>query len=254
MRFAVIDAHAHCGKGDTYPPQAIEDYHAAVKGSDIHGVVMFPPVSEIYDRYDPAFEDSPQWQEQRRKANHYLLSLEGWGLTIFPFFFIWNDFAVEQLMPAHRGIKWHRHGNEPPYHYQDPRCRLALAAIRQRNLPVCLEEEWSHSLAFIDEMAPDLKIIIPHCGLLNGGFERFCRAGIWERPNIFTDTSLVSPSVITAYVEHYGYSRIMFGSDFPFGDPVGQYRQIARLGLSDSEKEAILAGNVRNLLAPLSGA
>ena len=253
MRFAVIDAHAHCGKGDTYPPQAIEDYYAAVKGSDILGVVVFPPVSEIYDRYDPAFQDTPQWQEQRRKANDYLLTLEGWGLTVFPFFFMWNDFAVEQLTPAHRGIKWHRHGNEPPYHYQDPRCQLALDAIRQRNLPICLEEEWSHTLHFINELAPDLRIIIPHCGLLNGGFERFCRADIWERPNIFTDTSLVSSTVITAYVKRYGCRRIMFGSDFPFGDPVQECQKIVQLDLPEGEKEALLMGNLQSLLTAVTG-
>lgn len=144
MRCAVIDAHAHCGRQERYPPQAIEDYYAAVQGSDILGVVVFPPVLEIYDRYDPAFEDSPQWREGRRKANEYLLTLEGYGLAVFPFFFIWNDFAVDQLTPAHRGIKWHRHGDEPRYHYDDPRCQRAIEGIRQRNLPVCTTSRDSH--------------------------------------------------------------------------------------------------------------
>ena len=250
MRFAAIDAHAHCGRGDTYPPQAFEDYYGAVKGSDILGVVLFPPVLEIYDRYDPAFEDTPEWQERRQRANDYLLTLEGWGLAVFPFFFIWNDFAVEKLAPVHRGIKWHRHANEPPYHYQDPRCEAAIAEIRRRNLLVCLEEEWSVTLQFINELASDLRIIIPHCGLLNGGFERFCSAGIWERPNIFTDTSLVPRDMITEYVKQYGCTRIMFGSDFPFGDPVDECQKILRLELSESEKEAMLMANVQALLAP----
>ncbi len=252
MRCAVIDAHAHCGRQERHPPQAIEDYYAAVQGSDILGVVVFPPVIEIYDRYDPAFEDSPPWPEGRRKANEYLLTLEGYGLAVFPFFFIWNDFAVDQLTPAHCGIKWHRHGDEPRYHYDDPRCQRAIEAIRQRNLPVCLEEEWSHTLHFIDTLAPDLRIIIPHCGLLNGGFEAFCRHDIWERPNIYTDTSLVSPAVIRTYVERYGSGRIMFGSDFPFGDPVQECRKILKLGLSEGEQEALLLGNVQNLLAASS--
>ena len=111
-------------------------------------------------------------------------------------------------------------GDEPHYDYQDPKCKAALDEIRRRNMPICLEEEWHHTLYFINELAPDLKIIIPHCGLLNGGFERFCRAGIWERPNIFTDTALAPSPVIAEYVRDYGHARIMFGSDFPFGDPV----------------------------------
>ena len=110
MRFAIIDAHAHCGKQDNSSPQTIEDYYHAVRGSDILGVVMFPPVMAIYDRYDPHFKDTPEWQMRRQTANSYLLTLEGWGLVVFPFFFIWNDFAVDQLSDGHRGIKWHRHG------------------------------------------------------------------------------------------------------------------------------------------------
>ena len=252
MRFAVVDAHAHCGKEDRYPPQAIEDYYAAVKGSDILGVVVFPPVMEIYDRYDPAFKDTPQWQEQRRKANNYLLTLDGWGLVVFPFFFMWNDFAVEQLTPAHRGIKWHRHGNEPRYHYQDPQCELAIEAIRRRNLPICLEEEWSHTLHFINELAPDLKIIIPHCGLLNGGFERFCRDGIWERPNIFTDTSLVSSSDHHDVCETLWIQQDHVRVRFPFGDPVQECQKILKLELPAGAKEALLMANVQSLLTPAS--
>jgi uncharacterized protein len=249
MRFAIIDAHAHCGKQDIDPGQTIEDYYAAVQGSDILGVVMFPPVMGIYDRYDPDFEDTPEWQMRRQRANNYVLTLEGWGLSVFPFFFIWNDFAVAQLTDRHRGIKWHRHAGEPHYDYRDPQCRAALAEIRRRHMPVVFEEEWHHTLYFINELAPDLKIIIPHCGLLNGGFERFCRAGIWERPNIFTDTALAPSAVIAAYVRDYGHTRIMFGSDFPFGDPVQECQKILELEISEAEKEALLMGNVQALLA-----
>ena len=249
MRFAIIDAHAHCGKPDIDPGQDIEDYYAAVKGSDILGVVMFPPVMGIYDRYDPDFEDTREWQMRRRSANSYLLTLEGWGLVVFPFFFVWNDFAVDQISDGHRGIKWHRHGGEPHYDYRDPGCKAALDEIRRRNMPITFEEEWPHTLRFINELASDLKIIIPHCGLLNGGFERFCREGIWERPNIFTDTALAPSHVIAEYVRDYGHSRIMFGSDFPFGDPVRECQKILDLELSDEEQEAVLMGNISALLA-----
>ncbi len=124
-----------------------------------------------------------------------------------------------------------------------------LHEIRRRNMPICFEEEWHHTLHFINELAPDLKIIIPHCGLLNGGFERFCRAGIWERPNIFADTALAPSPVIAAYVRDYGHTRIMFGSDFPFGDPVQESQKILKLKLSEAEQQALLMGNVQTLLA-----
>jgi predicted TIM-barrel fold metal-dependent hydrolase len=108
-------------------------------------------------------------------------------------------------------------------------------------------------LYFINELAPDLKIIIPHCGLLNGGFERFSRSGIWERPNIFTDTALAPSRTIAEYVKNYGHTRIMFGSDFPFGDPVQEYRKIMALELDAAEKAAILMGNILALLSNVNG-
>jgi uncharacterized protein len=253
MPFTVIDSHAHCGIQDRFPPQSLEDYLAEVKGSDISGVAMFAPVMEIYDRNDPDFVDTSEWQQRRRQANSYLLSLgEDGRLEVFPFFFIWNDFAADQLTHQHRGIKWHRHGDEPRYHYEDPRCAEAIDAIRRCNLPVVFEEEWEHTVHFIDELASGVRVIIPHCGLLNGGFERFCRHQMWERPNIYTDTSLVPPHLVSAYVQRYGCDRILFGSDFPFGDPVYEYRKILRLGLSEREKAAILAGNFQNLMSTLS--
>lgn len=249
MPFSVIDAHAHCGQNDPFPPQAFEDYLAEVKGTDIAGVVMFAPVMEVYDRYDAEFVDTAQWQERRRQANQYILDLDCHFLEVFPFFFIWNDFAVEQLSDRHRGIKWHRHAGEPPYLYDDPRCRTAIDEIRRRKLPVCFEEEWHHTIRFIDEIGKDLRIIIPHCGLLNGGFERFCKHGIWNRPNIFTDTSLVPSRLIKAYLNAYGHKRIMFGSDFPFGDPMGEYRKIVDLDVSPHVRADLLGGNARRLLA-----
>ena len=50
-------------------------------------------------------------------------------------------------------------------------------------------------------------------------------------------------------MEHYGHTRIMYGSDFPFGDPVEEYRKIVEMELAEAEKEAILMGNIQALLS-----
>ena len=138
---AVIDAHAHCGVIDRSFAQSFEDYEQQAAGTDIGGVALFSPVLEIYDRHDFHFTDTPAWRLLRQKSNASLLLLKSANLTIFPYFFIWNDFAVEQVTTAHRGIKWHRHAGEPVYCYDDPKCRAALDEIRRRHLPVVLEEE-----------------------------------------------------------------------------------------------------------------
>lgn len=245
----IIDAHAHCGRQDRFPPQDLRDYVACLRGGGIGGAVMMSPVMEIYDRYDPDFQDTPQWRARRAESNEYLLGIGSPDFTVYPFFFIWNDFAVEGIAPGHKGIKWHRHPDEPVYEYRNPKCAAAIDAIRGRNMPVLLEEEFSNTLFFINELAPGLKVIIPHLGFLNGGYELFRRRDIFAMPNIYADTALAPVSEIKDYIKRYGHERIMYGSDFPFGDPESELRKVLGLGLTEEQREAIVGGNVAKLLA-----
>jgi len=244
----IIDAHAHCGRIDRFPPQDLRDYLGYIGGSGIKGAVMFSPVMEIYDRYDPEFMDTGDWRRRRAESNEYLLSVGTKEFRVYPYFFIWNDFAVEQLTGAHKGIKWHRHPDEPVYNYDDPRCAAAIEEIRRRNMPVCLEEEFENTLRFINELAPGIKIIIPHLGLLNGGYDLFRRRAIWEMPNIYADTALAPAGDIRDYVSRYGCERLMFGSDFPFGNPASELKKILRLNLTGEQQEAIIGSSVLRLL------
>ena len=90
----------------------------------------------------PSFTDTPAWQACRRRAHQYLLDLKDPEIAIYPYFFVWNDFAWEDLGPEYVAIKWHRHPDEPEYHYDDPRCREFLQVVRERRLPILLEESW----------------------------------------------------------------------------------------------------------------
>ena len=248
MTFNIIDAHAHCGRLDVFPPQDLHDYISHIGGSGIGGAVMFSPVIEIYDRYDPHFRDTGEWRRTRAESNGYLLSVGTPGFEVYPYFFIWNDFAVEQLTAAHKGIKWHRHPGEPSYNYDDPKCAAAIEEIRRRNMPVCLEEEYENTLYFINELAPGVKVIIPHCGMLNGGYDLLRRHGIWEMPGIYADTALAPAGDISDYISRYGCERLLFGSDFPFGDPVSELHKILGLKLTGEQERAIIGLNITKLL------
>jgi len=251
MPTEIIDAHVHCGRQSAEPPQDIADYRSLLAGTGISAAAMFAPVMEVYDRHDPHFQDTPEWQARRARANAYLLSLSAPDFEVIPYFFIWNDFAVDQLAPAHRGIKWHRHPNEPTYRCDDPHCRAAIQEIRRRNLPVCLEESLENTLRFVNELAPGVRTIIPHCGRLNGGYEALRGSGVWERPNIYTDTSpsRTPPEMIADYIRRYGHGRILFGSDFPFGTPRSALDNVLRLRLPADVEEDVLGRNLRRLLA-----
>ncbi len=246
---SVIDAHAHCGVIDRSMSQSFEAYARQLAGTDIRGVALFSPVLEIYDRYDFHFTDTPAWRLRRQKSNAYLLSLDPAELTVFPYFFIWNDFAVEQLTAAHCGIKWHRHAGEPVYCYDDTKCRAAVDEIRRRNLPVVLEEEFDNTIRFVLELVEGVTVIIPHLGLLNGGFQSIAEAGLWERKNVWADTALASEYEIREYLRRYGHSRLLFGSDFPFGSPSAELRKVRSLGLDPEVEAAVLSNNFLRLQA-----
>lgn len=240
---SIIDSHAHCGVIDRSWPQSFEDYARQLIGTDIAGAALYSPVMEIYDRYDPFFTDTTEWQQRRTDSNAYLLSLDSPGLTVYPYFFIWNDFAVDQLTPAHCGIKWHRHPGEPVYCYETPKCRDAIDEIRQRKLPIVLEEELANTVQFIREMANGATVIIPHLGGLNGGFHAIAEAGLWELENVWADTALASRNEIGEYTRRYGFHRLMFGSDFPFGTPPSELEKVRSLGLDPGVEAAVLGGN-----------
>jgi hypothetical protein len=206
----IIDSHIHCGKGVPY-----ETIVPFLEKSGIEGVCLFAPVEEVYDRYDPDFQDTPEWQLKRKNANRYLLELSRTNRGIFPYLFVWNDFACEELSLGYRGIKWHRHEGEPPYNYADKRCKQLIERIIEFNLPIVFEESYSNTLNFINKLAPDATVIIPHLGWLNGGFFTFDSSGIWEKEKVYADSSLASSQEIKMFLRKCCSERLLFGSDFP---------------------------------------
>ena len=168
------------------------------------GVGIIPPVEDVYDRSDPQFTDTPDWQACRRRAHRYLLELQDPEIDTFPYFFVWNDFAWEELGPEYRAIKWHRHPDEPRYQYDQLRCRKFLQVVRERGLPILLEESFENTLFFLERLAPDLPVIIPHLGGLNGGYRRLIDAGVWQRPRTYADTSTADPAEIEDFLGRYG--------------------------------------------------
>ena len=242
----IIDSHIHCGVQHSDLPFA--EIAPLLREAGITDCCLFAPVEDIYDRDDFHFQDNTHWQQARRAANRDLLDLAEAGEAIFPYLFVWNDFAIEELRRPYRGIKWHRHSYEPIYHYDDPRCGRMLAEITRRRLPVVLEESFDNTLRFVERLAPEAVIIIPHLGGLNGGYQALDRAGVWQRDNVYADTALASPQEMRHFLEHYGPHKLLFGSDYPFGLPAGELRKIERLDLDPADFEQVVAGTVLGLL------
>jgi hypothetical protein len=213
---------------------------------------MFPPVMEVYNRRDPRFHDTPEWQARRARANEYLLGLSRRPLTpkVYPFLFVWNDFRVDELDRGYVGIKWHRHPNEPEYRYDAPACKVMWRAIRDRGLPILLEEEFRHTLKFVREWAPDVRILIPHTGNLNGGYEALKEAGVWGLPNVYTDSSGgLSAEAVQRYVDDFGPERLVFGSDYPFSAPARSLEVLHAVRMKGTDREHVLSRSFLRFIA-----
>lgn len=239
MDMPVLDAHTHCGL--TVP---FEDLSREWELGAIHGGVVFSPVEEIYDRYDSYFTDSDDYRRSRRRVHDYLLNL-GATRNIFPFFFIWNDFAP--IPAGFVGIKWHRHPGEPVYLYESPQCQNKIDEICTKRLPIVLEEEFANTLSFIKMISERTVVIIPHMGGLNGGYYKLKKAGIFENEMVWVDTALASRQEIDDFADAYGIGRMMFGSDYPFGIPAIEKRKVTEC-LSGEDRAAVLSGNLLKLL------
>lgn len=245
MNFDIIDCHLHCGVQNV--PWGWEKKRPLLTAAGIRGVGIIPPVEDVYDRADPTFIDTPAWQACRRRAQRYLLDLKDPEIRFYPYFFVWNDFAWEELSPKYVAIKWHRHPDEPAYHYDDPRCREFLALVRHRKIPILLEESLENTLFFLDKLASDLPVIIPHLGGLNGGYVPLDRHGVWGRPLVYADTSTAALPEIKDFIRRYGSDRLLFGSDFPFSQPQTELDKILSLNLPEAQTQAILGDNFRRL-------
>ncbi len=266
MDFRIIDSHVHCGIQNV--SWGWEHVWPLLNAAGIEGVGLIPPVEDVYDRFNRRFIDSHFWQDCRRRAHGYLLCLNdgcrgcseedhrgkdpgqtcpSCKIKIYPYFFVWNDFAKEDLTSSYVGIKWHRHPDEPEYQYDNPRCREFLEVVRARRLPILLEESFENTLLFLDHLAGGIPVVIPHLGALNGGFDNLKKAGIWDSPQVYADSAAAAPQDLEEFLGHYGSDRLIFGSDFPFGHPKAELGKIFALNLPDNQTQAILGDNFRRL-------
>jgi predicted TIM-barrel fold metal-dependent hydrolase len=242
----IIDSHIHCGVQNVSLP--IETIRGYLREGGIDGACLFAPVEDIYNRYDYHFQDNAAWINCRQMANEYLLGLQQSRTDIHAYYFVWNNFKKEELKKGYKGVKWHRHEDEPVYHYDDPLCEAFLQAVYNLQLPILLEESFENTLCLIKRIDGRTPVIIPHLGMLNGGFQMLFHSGVWDDKTIYADTALASSWEIARFLEKYGSARLLFGSDFPFGSPAQELQKIRRLSLDAEDLENVIGRNFLKLI------
>ncbi|MDD2443760.1 MAG: amidohydrolase family protein [Desulfotomaculaceae bacterium] len=229
-----LDSHVHCGL--TIP---FEEILSLWKDAKIEGGALISPVEEIYNRYDSDFVDSDYYRQSRSRVHSYLESLA--SRWVFAYWFVWNDFAKPR--EGFAGIKWHRHTNEPKYKYKSKECDDFIEHVCSLRLPVMIEDEFHNTMELVNRINRRTVVIIPHFGGLNGGYVRLKQAGLFENPMVYVDTALAYPGEIRDFAADYQVDRILFGSDYPFGDPAYERHKLERL-FTGRAREQVLAQNL----------
>ena len=239
----IIDNHVHCGN-NVYKSFTPIEIKQNLDEAGAHGAVIFAFPEDMY-----RIEDSPEW---RVKANDYVLKVSGsMEKTIYPFYFVWNDYIVPDNLDHYAGIKWHRHWDEPKYDYDDPGCHEMLKAIKALDLPVLIEEEYGNTVRFVREN-PELKIIIPHMGGINGGCDKM--DVFFGNPNVYFDTAVAKLGDIKRILDSVGAERVIFGSDVSgtsepfFNFTRVELAKVRQLELDEESMARILSRNMESLI------
>jgi predicted TIM-barrel fold metal-dependent hydrolase len=114
-------------------------------------------------------------------------------------------------------------------------------------LPVIIEEEFHHTAELVNRFNGRTVAIVPHLGMLNGGYQRLKGAGLFENPAVYVDTALAGIREIEDFAACYGVERILFGSDFPFGNPAHERTKVEKI-FNGEDLEKVLSRNLLGLL------
>ena len=244
----IIDAHVHIGRHHL----PIEEIDALLKASGIERAVVFAD-PESYD----IVNDSAYALEAARRVGYFAFYY--YGGNAYSGERPYKELFVPDSFDQYNGVKWHcwfspAHDGGLRYSYpinmdevrrqmDAPDFQAVMEAIRALHFPMTFEEHFDVTCEFVRRY-PDITLIIPHMGMLNGGQERV-QAQFRDAPHVHFDTSL--GQVNETIVKTLGASRLLYGCDYPYGMPADNLRRVMRLQISDEEKQLMLSGNVKRL-------
>lgn len=231
----IIDSHSHWGPSITLGTDVTTgELLRQMKDASIDYVAIISfPSTAIDNNYI-----NEKILEESRKIEKFI-----------PYHYIREDYDREGFDPIpyeYCGGKWHwmRGWQDSASNYKvldDVLLPALIEKIRLTDKPVIFEEELRFTEMFVD-MAKDMKIIIPHLGLLGGNPYDFLRS-FKDSENVYFDTALGSRETIHDFIKAVGPQRVLFGSDVPFGSMKSELSKVVSLPLKKDDKALILSGN-----------
>ena len=127
---------------------------------------------------------------------------------------------------------------------------LELMIAARAPLIVSVGKQWQGVYDLLGEL-PELTVILSDLGCW--GADRYFRPLIERYTNVHLDISdYMLDGGIEAFVADYGAGRMLFGSGFPAAYHGAMMLALARAEISDADKQAIAAGNLRRLTGEVS--
>jgi predicted TIM-barrel fold metal-dependent hydrolase len=231
----IIDSHTHWGHSNSLGTNVTTNVLLRQqKETGITHVVIMPFPSTAINNNDINI----QLLNETKKIKQFI-----------PYHYIREDYDKEGFDPipeTYFGGKWHwmRGVQDAASNYDvldDKALPVLIEKLAKTGKPIIFEEELSFTEHFAD-MAPELRLIIPHLGLLGGNPSDFLRS-FKNNKNIYFDTALGDKSAILEFVRTIGTERILFGSDVPFGSMKSELSKIVTLQIPNEEKELLLYKN-----------
>ena len=165
-----------------------------------------------------------------------------------------TEAEIERLISLGlHGVKYHPDFQQ--FQIDDEKMFRTYEILEKKGLPVLFhagDARYDFSgpkrINNVIERFPDLKIIAAHFG----GYSEWDE--VWNYPkhkNLYFDTSsslwVMTNDEARIFIDHFGASQFMFGSDFPMWTPEEELEKFLAIGLSDEEKERILNGTFEEL-------
>jgi predicted TIM-barrel fold metal-dependent hydrolase len=237
----IIDSHTHWGPSLTLGTEVTtQELRKQQEDSGVSHVVIIPFPSTAIAGNDINIDVF--CEAERREG-------------FIPYHYIRENYDAAGFEPVPEGYfggKWHwmRGWQDSASNYdvlKDPSLPALIRKLTKTGKPVIFEEELAFTEKFA-EMACDLRLIIPHLGMLGGNPLDFL-ARFKANPSVYFDTALASKDTILKFVETIGPERVLFGSDVPFGNMQNELGKILNLPISFRDKELMLSKNLIRLTA-----
>jgi hypothetical protein len=185
----------------------------------------------------------------------------------FPFYYLGGnpftdtrmDLEIPVNLEEYAGLRWHGWFGEGPdltgrvdrhelefavMIMESPEFESLMSALAFYDMPVMFEEDFGVTVEFVTRYE-NLKIIIPHMGAYSGGEENVMKR-LHGNENVYFTTS--HSTLDSTYARRIGPERLLYASDFPYGDPKQAIDRVRSLGFSDEDEALVFGENVERLL------